>query len=359
MMTLYGNLIGSGDIGSPFQKLLKCPTCLVDGVLTLNSSSAVCARCGASYSVRGDILDFVAGRDDTALDVMAYDQEKQVSKDHSLQLFAQIRRVSGDLIPHALGNVLEIGAGTGLLTVGMLAINDFETAIITDISPAMLAVCQKRLGDNVDADTFSRTLFATYSGIEDIFADGAYDICIANSVVHHILDYRSFFAKMRRALKPTGTAIFIEPSGPFHLALTLAMNDTLVAAIAENAGIEESDIKLLARWIVDARQEFVFPNADKSGKEDKHVFWRDDLARAAQDAGFAHSTVLPWDFDPLGLDTLGNYLWGIGVTSVGQRLYSEKFVKIAEHHFQQLREEDKSSMYVIGFKNDGSSRVPG
>jgi len=331
-----------------FRELVKCPHCLAANTLMLSSSPVVCVSCGAIFSCADDIVDFVAGRDNTRLNVVAYDNQKNVSAERSLALFHHLRSVFGTLLPNEFGKILEIGAGTGLLTLGMLAVSKFSSAVVTDISPEMLRVCRARLEQYSDADKWSRVLFATYSGKEDIFADGAFDLCIANSVVHHILDYYRFFADVRRALNPTGTAVFVEPGAPFHNALTLALNDTLVAMIAEGSRIGDADLNSVARWAVETRSGLIFPDADKATKEDKHVFSRDDLELAARSAGFADLTVLPWERDPIGLKTLNSYLGGLGVSNQFRESVFPKFTRIAEHHFRHLADQDKTSMYVIG-----------
>lgn len=331
-----------------FRALLKCPNCLEADTLALNASPALCVQCGASFSTRGDILDFVAGRDNTALDVLAYDQEKNVSFGASLQIFGHLKRVAGDLLPTSLGEILEIGAGTGLFTLGMLASNDFDWAVITDVSPEMLGVCRARLEENIGAEKFSRILLATYSGREKIFAEGAYDLCTAYSVVHHILDYRAFFADVRMALKPTGTALFVEPSGPFHVALTLAINDALICLLAEGAGTASADVKKLASWLAETRSRLMFPDTGMATREDKHLFWRSELECEAQGAGFADLTVLPWHFDPLGLLTLNDYAGGIGLSHEFREVFIPTYRKVAEYHFRHVAEKDMSSMYVIG-----------
>jgi hypothetical protein len=181
-----------------------------------------------------------------------------------------------------------------------------------------------------------------------MFVEGAYELCIAYSVVHHILDYRAFFADVRKALKPTGTALFVEPSGPFHVALTLAMSDALICLLAEGASMASADVMKLASWLNETRSRLMFPDTGMATREDKHLFWRSELERAAQGAGFADLTVLPWHFDPLGFLTLNDYAGGIGLSHEFRELFIPAYRKVAEHHFRHVAEQDMSSMYVIG-----------
>jgi hypothetical protein len=154
---------------SALRRLLKCPNCRVDDTLELTRSPVVCGECGAAFSASGGILDFVAGRDNTALDVIAYDLEKNVSIERSRVLFGKLKQDCGALLPENLGKVLEIGAGTGLLTLGMLELSEFDSAVISDISPEMLLICRARAESCLDAGKFSRALFMTYSGRSTAF----------------------------------------------------------------------------------------------------------------------------------------------------------------------------------------------
>ncbi len=177
----------------------------------------------SKYTTADSVLDFVGGTSDTALDVGDYDAMMGVDLDSSCRLFASLKQSSNGAIGDRLGTILEIGAGTGFLTLGML--NDVEAydfAAITDISPRMLAVCRERVNRHIPR-AISKTVFATYAGGHaggrDVFANDAFDLVIANSVLHHMPDYRAFLADMRAVLRPGGIAYFSEPGAPYHDAL--------------------------------------------------------------------------------------------------------------------------------------------
>jgi SAM-dependent methyltransferase len=347
---MQNRVVNKAENIAGFRALVKCPNCLQPGTLDFGANSTQCVKCGASFSARGGILDFVAGRDNTALNVLAYDNEKHVSLGASLRLFDHLKRVAGGLFRDALGEILEIGAGTGLLTLGMLASKEFDRAVITDISPEMLGVCRARLEESLAPEKVSRVFLATYSGREEIFCDGAYDLCVANSVVHHILDYPAFFANMRKALKPTGMALFVEPAAPFHDSMTLAMSDALAYLLGRGADLSPRDVRVLAHWIAERRSGLMFPDEVTLSREDKHLFWRNDLECAAHEAGFASLTVLPWHFDPLGLSTLQNYANGLGLSQPFREIFFPSYEKFAAYHFRNIAEDDLSSMYVVAMR---------
>jgi SAM-dependent methyltransferase len=214
----------------------------------------------------------------------------------------------------------------------------------------MLAICRARVEASIDPAKYSRTLFMTYGGTEDVFPEGVYDLCVGNSVVHHILDYRGFFSQVRRALTPEGRALFVEPSAPFHNLVTLAISDLLVAMLADQtAAYWETDLYKLASWVAAVRTSLNFRDVDRSVWEDKHFFSREDFAYAARSAGFSSSNVLPWAFDPLGLITVSGYLREIGVTPEFMTMFFPKYQRFAEIYFQALPDQDKCSMYIAGF----------
>src|SRR4051794_34910285 len=121
-MGIYAMSMSHSGIGL----LLQCPKCQAPRSLGADNGRVTCSRCHASFTKKADIIDFVAGASDTSLNVMEYDLQKRVSLDASLSLFRTLKHTSSGLIQDRLGTVLEIGAGTGLLTLGMITDSDFE-----------------------------------------------------------------------------------------------------------------------------------------------------------------------------------------------------------------------------------------
>lgn len=330
-------------------QLLKCPMCRQRGTLGAHSSDSVaCSQCAASFRVKDGVLDFVGGRENTALDVNAYDEEKHVSLSRSQTTFNQLKRRAGENLPVHFGDVLEIGAGTGLLTLGMLGGAAFDRAIITDISPEMIWVCRGRAKEIVD---LRKVLFATYSGKEDIFAQESFDLCVGNSVLHHILDYRTFLADVHRLTKPEGRAVFVEPSGEFHRAMTDAMSDALMLLLGQQALGVQPALQVLSAWTSETRAGYLFPEEARPQVEDKHIFFRDAIDEAAQAAGFRTAICTAWDNDALGLGALNNYCMGLGLSPEFREVFFPAYKRYAEVHFKALGPDEMSSMYVIILHN--------
>jgi SAM-dependent methyltransferase len=336
--------IQGGAFSGTFGTLLLCPSCRSPESIYFQETAAICSRCNASFSTLGGIIDFVAGQSDTALDVREYDQQKAVSFDASVNMFRSLKQLAGGAIPDNLGNVLEIGAGTGLLTLGMLAESEFDQAVITDISPNMLAVCSARLAEVVGAKR-SRVAFATYSGQENIFGDEQYDLCIANSVLHHILDYAGLFRSARTLLKGTGTAIFVEPAAVFHEALTLAMAEAIVSLTGK--GSFPDQLRILAAWVEQTRYRLRSAPAELAQFEDKHNFRREDLVREGTAAGFSSITIVPVNYDPLGIHAALNYQRELGIPREFAELIMPAYRRHAEYQFRDVTQADMSEMYLI------------
>jgi ubiquinone/menaquinone biosynthesis C-methylase UbiE len=243
-----------------------------------------------------------------------------------------------------LGTVLELGAGTGLFTLGMLTQSGFDHAVVTDISPAMLRLCAARIDHHLGDRRHDVTL-ATYSGAEDIFASGQYDLCIANSVLHHILDYGAVLKTARTALKDSGLAAFVEPGAPCHEAMTLAMSDAIVSMLADGAWRQDLDI--VAAWTAQTRFCLRATPAELTQFEDKHIFTRSGFEASAQAAGFSETLILPFNHDPLAYFSVRNYLAELGAPDDAANAFMPVYKRHAEHHFRAVGREDMSEMYII------------
>ena len=334
--------------------LLRCPACKSDGVLFLHQEIAECERCGATYPAPAGIIDFVAGREVTALDAQHYHEEKKVAPDSCRKFARHLLTAADGLLPKTIGKVLEIGAGTGLLTGGLLSECACGSAVVTDISPDMLRICQETVRQTAPGSA-DRVVFCTYSGKEDILPDSAFDLCIGNSVVHHILNYRDFFRVVRDALAPGGRAVFIEPGAPFHDALTLAMSDALLAC---DPALDPAWAPVRA-WIAETRSRLMFPAVGMEAREDKHIFSREDVTRAAKAAGYGRVVLIPLDRDPEGASAVAGYLRELGVTAARIEEFLPVYASCARHHFRHLPEADRSAMYVIGLRRPRFGRLFG
>src|SRR5436190_10321757 len=106
-------------------RLLSCPGCAASD-FSIEGDLLACRRCGAEYPIRSGIVDFVGGRLGTSLDAIDYDAYYGVDDPKINRSFELIREHIGSLLDRPLGSVLELGAGTGLLTTGLVRSATFE-----------------------------------------------------------------------------------------------------------------------------------------------------------------------------------------------------------------------------------------
>jgi tRNA (cmo5U34)-methyltransferase len=106
----------------------------------------------------------------------------------------------------AFDSILELGTGTGNLTV--LLCERFPRATITavDVSGDSLEVCQQRLGDRQQLD-YRQEDFRDLS-----YADGSFDLVASSISVHHLTaeEKQQLFQQIYRWLKPGGVFAYVD-----------------------------------------------------------------------------------------------------------------------------------------------------
>jgi ubiquinone/menaquinone biosynthesis C-methylase UbiE len=100
------------------------------------------------------------------------------------------------------GNVLDLGCGTGNLTVAFLLESMADNSIGLDISLGMLQAAKKKIS----------VPFVVGSALSLPFHEASFDYCVGDAVLHHIVDTEACLQEISRVLKPYGMATFNEPS---------------------------------------------------------------------------------------------------------------------------------------------------
>lgn len=181
---------------------------------------------------------------------------------------------------------IELGAGGGTCTLGLVAASAAETMIITDTSPVFLGIVRKKLAAVGVSDV--GCLYATLAG-EDLsrLGRGSVDAIFVASAVHHISDWRGFLAEAAGALRPGGTLVIQEPFREGYLLMNMAMEIALSAEWAKELAIEDREKIERCR---DSTYFLSDTTIEKIG-EDKHNFLVDDITAASTAAGFANCIV--------------------------------------------------------------------
>jgi arsenite methyltransferase len=182
----------------------------------------------------------------------------------SLEYLAPIRdRVLAGAEPLAGADVLDVGAGDGLIALGALdQVGPDGTVTFCDVSPALVDHCRGLAGDD------PRARFAV-AAAEDLSAipDASVDVVTTRSVLIYVTDKARAFAEFHRVLRPGGRVSLFEP-------INALMQDRPGRFLDY-----EADADLAAR-VHAAFGEDEAAKAAMVGFDDR------DLARLAEEAGF-------------------------------------------------------------------------
>lgn len=179
---------------------------------------------------------------------------------------------------------LEIGAGTGVLTLPILQDNNFPLHIISDSSISFLKILQKKLNySNISANT----KFCSMKAEElELFPDKIFSVIALRYVLHHISDWKNFIGLCRRKLINGGALIFEEPlSNGFVLEAFAVQFLPVLASIDKNDLTNEENNCLLS--LLNVTKFYLNKSLDKSFSEDKHAFQIEDIWQAAQESSFS------------------------------------------------------------------------
>jgi ubiquinone/menaquinone biosynthesis C-methylase UbiE len=102
---------------------------------------------------------------------------------------------------HGLGRVLEVAAGTGLVTPALAA--GAGEVVATDYSAAMVAALEGR----VQRAGVTNVLCEQADIYALRFEDGAFDAVVAANVLHLVPDLAGALAALRRVVKPGGKVV--------------------------------------------------------------------------------------------------------------------------------------------------------
>jgi SAM-dependent methyltransferase len=172
------------------------------------------------------------------------------------------------------GDALEIGSGTGYLSLNLMQLGLIERLVATDISPGMLhelAARAARLGLDVRTEATDAERLH--------FDDQSFDLVFGHAVLHHLPDLGRALVGFHRVLRPGGTLVFCgEPS---------RYGDLLAAVPKRGAHL----LAPLWRRLVGAPTRRPDPTQRRDGHElepevDVHAFAPRRLGEALRGAGF-------------------------------------------------------------------------
>jgi SAM-dependent methyltransferase len=109
-------------------------------------------------------------------------------------------------LPSQPAKVLEVGAGTGYLSLEMARSGHEVVALDTDAQAVAIATATLRTDQRASgAVTFHHRDIATWAA-----AEGAFDVVVVSRVLHHLDDVSERMAELRRWLRPDGRLICLD-----------------------------------------------------------------------------------------------------------------------------------------------------
>jgi ubiquinone/menaquinone biosynthesis C-methylase UbiE len=183
-------------------------------------------------------------------------------------------------------NWLELGAGGGTCTLGLVNATPGLQALVTDTSPQFLRIIQRKLSAaGLAADNISYATLAC-EHLERLPAE-SFDAIVIASALHHVWDWRAALAAAARVLRPGGVLVLQEPCREGNLMMGMLLDFVLSPLWPESIKLDAEDIERIRRC-----RDSIYYLADTSIPkigEDKHSFLPNELMEAASDAAFSRS----------------------------------------------------------------------
>jgi SAM-dependent methyltransferase len=175
------------------------------------------------------------------------------------------------------GIALELGAGSGAVTLGFVQSAEGFTTIVTDPSVEFLSLTRRKLSELSSAPG-SDVRYATLLG-EDLASlpKNLFDVVFAQACLHHVADWKQLLNDIKDVLVPGGVLLFQEPfsEGTYFMGLAAEM-------LLHTEGVPDQDRERLEHM----RQSIYLLSdrgINKDHGEDKHCFYTDDMIKTCQE----------------------------------------------------------------------------
>jgi ubiquinone/menaquinone biosynthesis C-methylase UbiE len=186
------------------------------------------------------------------------------------------------------GPALEIGCGTGLVSLGLAAEAAYPLTLITDPSPEFLKITRSKVRAHGIAE--DQLAYAVLTGEElDRLPAGAFSLVVLRSTLHHVLHVEEFIASAARALKPGGILTFQEPCMEGYILMGAMAQFLPALARGVDGGArplsaeQERKVDEFAR----SMEYYSRRDVDKTLAEDKHLFRVDELMKIGERCGLS------------------------------------------------------------------------
>lgn len=193
--------------------------------------------------------------------------------------------------PH-FARALEIGSGTGYLSLNMLLAGMIDEVVCTDISEGMLGVVEtsaERLGL---ADRVS-TVHTEAEGLP--FPDNSFDLVFGHAIIHHLPDLQESFNEFYRVLKPGGKVFFAgEPSerGDKLARVPKRVGHKLSPIWRKALQVDQLSAREAEKVAAGERSQEYIDGHSVEHLVDVHAFRPGDLSSYAKNSGFEDVRVI-------------------------------------------------------------------
>jgi ubiquinone/menaquinone biosynthesis C-methylase UbiE len=218
-----------------------------------------------------------------AHDETRYDEQYDNKPDMSCGngLLTLLREMNADFE----GSALEIGCGTGLLSLGLVNDQAFPAVVLTDPSPAFLKITLKKL-ESAMVNT-ERVHLAVLKAEEiDRLPGSEFSLIVLRSVLHHVPDMPTFINDAALSLRPAGILTFQEPCMEGYVLMG-AMAQFIPLAVEKAGALLTDEQQKKVQLFVDTMRFYARRDVDKSAAEDKHLLRVDEVMKICSSAGLS------------------------------------------------------------------------
>ncbi len=266
-----------------WKDVLRCSSC--GSPYEVFNDELICSTCDARFPIVDGIpLLLKETTIATALEQIDYDAVHGITDQVIRTTGVEWKRIIKESGAEP-GDALEIGAGTGALTLGLLEEKAVRRLTATDVSHKFLRMIALR----AEACTMPISLVACDAN-EPHFRANAFDLVLGRSILHHLLDYDATLRQCYAMLKPGGVALFFEPVIEGKAVLTLLM--ALLVRCDENSPeprLSATDRQRVRGIIRHQMKAKLYPQDRESlaRLEDKYIFEVESLKNVGREAGFS------------------------------------------------------------------------
>jgi ubiquinone/menaquinone biosynthesis C-methylase UbiE len=268
------------------------------GMVAASDELFACRRCNRSIQLEGDIfVDSDSPKLANLLEQIPYDEIQGVSLEASRSLGSGYLKIVRDDLNVSCGpdmRILEVGSGTGLLSLGLLMNGLSNNLIVSDVSSMFLRTNRNKLRAYAEAANLRFDLMrpvhlrCTMDNLP--FKSDSFDLILGNSVLHHVYDYEAALSSFRKHLKTGGCAIMSEPVVQGKVLQAFIVK--LICEIdkrSETPVISEQGQRTAADLVTVSKKKWWLNEAErkKDTADDKHLFDIKEIMDLGRRLGFS------------------------------------------------------------------------